>query len=62
MGPWPLLLGRVSGSLAMGLGSRDPGAWLFEPGHGLPEDLGATGWGMGSEAWGHGPGHGGMGS
>ena len=42
MGPGPLLLGRVSASLATGLGSQDPQAWLFAPG------------GMGSEALGGG--------
>ena len=62
MGPGPLLLGRVSGSLAMGLGSRDPGAWLFEPGGTGSKALGARSWGMRSEAWGHGSGHEGKGS
>ena len=32
LGLGPLLLGQVSGSLAKGLGSQDPQAWLFAPG------------------------------
>ena len=49
--PRPLLLGRVSASLATGLGSQDPQVWLFAPGGMGSEALG----GMGSEA--HGPGN-----
>ena len=61
MGPGHLLLGRVSASLATGLGSQDPQAWLFAPGGMGSEALGGGCCGMGSEAWAHGPGNEGMG-
>ena len=46
MGPGPLLLGRVSASLATGLGGQDPQAWLFAPG-----GMGSEALGAGARAW-----------
>ena len=61
VGPGPLLLGRMSPSLAALLGGQDPQAWFFAPGGMGSEALGvgARVWALGLVA--HGPGNKGMG-